>query len=232
MARAVIDAATHGRLAQRAEQLQRVHMAVERAVDRADHVLADIGQAPLGLGVIEDLIGEIGQRRLVVQAAHRIDALAEFRLREAEHEAARLAVGDVDFGLRAEDVGEPVPVIGGAARPQRVFGHAKPFDWTQTSAKLPREARKATSPSSRMVTRAPLRARPSAIAPPTTPPPMTTTSGSLVLLLGDTKIQPFPVPTNSRSSPKSLSSAISKIGGQAIRQAETAAMSGSILSWM
>src|SRR5947209_14006800 len=64
-----------------------------------------------------------------------------------------------------------------------------PLLCTHTRAKFPREARKATSPSSSTVTLRPRRASPQAIAMPTSPPPTTAKSDSFdVLFRGELAI--------------------------------------------
>src|SRR5688572_22154965 len=68
-----------------------------------------------------------------------------------------------------------------------------PLLCTHTSAKLPREARQATSPSSSTTTRCPTRASPHAVAAPTSPPPTTATSYSFASALS-----PCPLPGGER----------------------------------
>src|SRR6516165_7542100 len=58
-----------------------------------------------------------------------------------------------------------------------------PLLCTHTSAKFPREARQATSPSSSTTTRRPRRASPQATAIPTSPPPTTAKSYSLLVIV-------------------------------------------------
>ena len=71
---------------------------------------------------------------------------------------------------------EPRPFARRALRPRAVRRHPRPLPCTQISPKLPRDARYARSPSSRIASRGPRSRSPNAIAAPTSPPPMTATS--------------------------------------------------------
>src|SRR6218665_2662451 len=67
MAGTVVDATARTGRAQRAPEPERIHMTVQRAVDGTGHMFADIGQAPPGLGMVENLVAEVGKARLAVQ---------------------------------------------------------------------------------------------------------------------------------------------------------------------
>src|SRR6218665_327544 len=111
MAGTVVDATARTGRAQRAPEPERIHMTVQRAVDGTGHMFADIGQAPPGLGMVENLVAEVGKARLAVQPLYRGGALFQFRLRQARREAAGLAMGDIDTGLVLQQGRQAMPVL-------------------------------------------------------------------------------------------------------------------------
>ena len=117
LARQVGDAARVDRGVQRAEQAQRIDVAVERAVAAADHLGPDIRQHPGDLGMVQDLGLVVDDTRLVVQALQRIGARLELPLRQSEMETAGPLEADIEPGLLLQGLGKARPRVGGAQRP-------------------------------------------------------------------------------------------------------------------
>jgi hypothetical protein len=110
---------------QRAEQFQRIHVAVERAIEAARDLRPDVGQELLRGRVIQHLVGVGDHLGLVVQPLHLRDPALLLVVGEREHQPARPLMRDVDAGLVLERRCEGGPGVGRPHRPGRVGRHAE-----------------------------------------------------------------------------------------------------------
>src|ERR1700730_16083148 len=112
---------------QRAQQSQRVHVAVLRAEACTGDFRPDLRQHLLDLTMIEHFILKRFHAGLVVHALECVGAIFQFAIREQEMEPPGLAQADVKSGLLVERACELRPELRGLHGPAAIFGHAGAF---------------------------------------------------------------------------------------------------------
>ncbi len=209
---------------QRAQQPQRIGVPVERTIGAADHVRADLRQQLGDLGAVEEFVRVGRQLRLVVQPGHERFAGFQFLFRQAQIEAARTLVAHVDAGFVGQRGGEVGPDLGRALRPVGIGRHAEAL------ALQPHQREIAARRPMRDVALVEHRdARADAAQPPgDRRADQPAADHGYVVRVAHSR----PFPTNNRSSPYSRSSATITTKVKPISKADTAAISGSMLSWM
>jgi len=109
---------------QRAQEPQRVDVAVGWAEARAGDLRADLRQHLCDRGAVEHRILEGRHAGLVVQALERIGAALDLALGEEEMQPAGPPIAHVEPGLLGKRCRKRGPSLRGRHGPQRVLGHA------------------------------------------------------------------------------------------------------------
>src|SRR3954470_7227825 len=102
------------------EEPKRVHVPVERAVDRPAYIAADRRQTCFRLSMIEDLVWMSLRVSLIVQPSQAVDVRLHFPIGQTKCEAARLVEADVDPRVRLEILGQARPSRSRGFRPAGV----------------------------------------------------------------------------------------------------------------
>ena len=199
-------------------------MAVERTINAARDLQANIRQQFPGSGVIEHFVGVARHLVLIMQPLHLRNAPLVLIFGQREREAARLLVSDVDCRLVLQRRGKPCPASRGALRPCRVFGQPEPLRLYPDQRKI--AARRAIGIVA-LIKHCHALAQ-SGEAPGNGGADQPATNDRDLCLFADH----LPAPMNRRSRPKRRSSMIITITVRKIKAAETEVTSGSILYWM
>ncbi len=162
---------------QRAQELQRIAVTIDRAVRPAGDRRAETGHARCKRVAIEDFDRIPAESRLRLQCVEHGDALLELSCGDADVNAARLRKRDVDTGLAQKLAGEPRPLA------RRVLCPGSRTEEDPRPSPAPRSARNWRAPRDtrhrlHRAARASVRASAGRTRPRRrpTPPPITATS--------------------------------------------------------